>query len=173
MRFISQIRNIQMQKWLELQNCAWSVTVKSQYVVKAPCNAIINSKGGIWNQREVRSWEISLHAVYMRVHKVLRVFVGWPRRTSCRSIISQTCSMGDVSSERTGQGCSDVRRSLKKKYVIRSWLKKGLVPPYMATTLHVAWIRRRRDHILYPMTAAQTITLDVCSTQIFRFHSPR
>lgn len=80
MKFIPQIKYMAIDKRLELQSCTWSVSMKFQYGVKAPCAAIrVSMRRGMESKRSwIASWGMSLHAVCMRVHKSSRVAAGGP-----------------------------------------------------------------------------------------------
>ena len=93
MKCIPQIRYMAIDKWLELQNCTWSVSMWFQYGVKPPCAAIrVSMRYGMESKRPwISSWGMSLHADCIRVHKASRVGAGGPWWISRRPTISQTC----------------------------------------------------------------------------------
>ena len=109
---LPQIRYMAIVKRLELQNCTWSVSMWFQYGVKPRRDAIrVSMRRSMESKRPwISSWRMSLHAVYIRVHKASRVGAGGPWPLSRRPTISQTYPMGDMSSEHAGQVSSDTRR---------------------------------------------------------------
>ena len=139
---IPQIRYMAIDKWLELQNCTWSVSMWFQYGVKPPCTAIrVSMHCGMGSKRPcISSRGMSLHAVYMQVQKASRVGAGGPWWISRRPTISQICSMGNMSGERPGQGSSDTCRLWKKACTILVTCGRALSCWNMACG--VAW---RRD----------------------------
>ena len=78
MKCIPQIMYMAIDKRLELQNCAWSVSMWFQYGVKPLCAAIrVSMRRGVESKRPwISSWGISLHTVCMRVHKASRAGAG-------------------------------------------------------------------------------------------------
>ena len=138
---IPQIKYMAIDKWLELQNCTWSVSMWFQYGVKPPSPAIrVSMHQGMESKKPwISSWGMSLHVVCMRVHKASRVGAGGSWRISHRPTISQTCSMGDMSDERKGQGSSDTRCLWKKACTILAMCGQALSCWNMACG--VAWRR--------------------------------
>ena len=138
---LPQIRYMAIDKLLELQNCTWSVSMWFQYGVKPPCAAIrVCIRRGMEAKRPwIYSWGTTHHAVCMRLHKVSRVGAGGPWRIRRRPTISQTCSMGDISGERAGQGSSDTHRLWKKAFTVLATCGRALSCWNMACG--VAWRR--------------------------------